>query len=64
MKNKPLAKKLLKIIGYRFIKYKLKDNSYVLVVSPVKRFKRIIDYINGKLRTSNIIKLTRIIILI
>jgi hypothetical protein len=35
MKNEPLAKKLLDIIGSGFIAYKPKDNACVLVVSPV-----------------------------
>jgi hypothetical protein len=42
LKNEPLAKKLLEIIGYGFIRYKPKDNACVLVISPVKGLKNII----------------------
>ena len=35
MKNEPLAKKLLELIGSGFIRYKLQDNACLLVVSPV-----------------------------
>ena len=61
MKNKPLAKKLLDIIGYGFIRYKPKDNACVLVVSPVKGLKNIIEYINGELRTPKIIQLHNLV---
>jgi len=61
LKNEPLAKKLLEIIGYGFIRYKPKDNACVLVVSPVKGLKNIIEYINGELRTPKIIQLHTLI---
>lgn len=61
LKNEPLAKKLLEIIGYGFIRYKPKDNACVLVVSPVKGLKKIIEYINGELRTPKIIQLHNLI---
>lgn len=61
LKNEPLAKKLLEIIGYGFIRYKPKDNACVLVVSPVKGLKKIIEYINGELRTPKIIQLHTLI---
>ena len=61
LKNEPLAKKLLEIIGYGFIRYKLKDNACVLVVSPVKGLKNIIECINGELRTPKIIQLHNLI---
>ena len=61
LKNEPLAKKLLEIIGYGFIRYKPKDNACVLVVSPVKGLKFIIGYINGELRTPKIIQLHNLI---
>ena len=35
LKNEPLAKKLLDLIGSGFIRYKIRDNTYVLVVSLV-----------------------------
>ncbi len=61
LKNELLAKKLLEIIGYGFIRYKPKDNTCVLVVSPVKGLKKIIKYINGELRTPKIIQLYNLI---
>ena len=61
LKNEPLAKKLLEIIGYGFIRYKPKDNACVLVVSPVKGLKFIIECINGELRTPKIIQLHNLI---
>jgi len=61
LKNEPLAKKLLELIGYGFLRYKTKDNACVLVVSPVKGIKKIIEYINGELRTPKIIQLYNLI---
>ena len=61
MKDEPLAKKLLEIIGYGFIRYKSKDNACVLVVSPVKGLKKVIEYINGELRTPKILQLHNLI---
>ena len=61
LKNEQLAKKLLEIIGYGFIAYKPKDNACVLVVSPVKGLKKIIDYVNGELRTPKILQLHNLI---
>jgi hypothetical protein len=52
---------LQKLIGFGFIKYKSKDNACVLVVSPVKGLKKIIDCINGELRTPKIIQLYNLI---
>ena len=40
MKNEPLAKKLLDLIGSGFIRYKLQDNACVLVISPVIGLKK------------------------
>ena len=59
--NEPLAKKLLDIIGYGHIRYKPKDNACVLIVSPVKGLKNIIQYINGELRTPKINQLYNLI---
>lgn len=56
-----LAKKLLEMIGYGFIRYKTKDNACVLVTSPVKGLKKIIECINGELRTPKIIQLHNLI---
>jgi hypothetical protein len=61
LKNEPLAKKLLKIIGYGFIRYKPKDNACVLVVSPVKGLKKIIEFLNSELRTPKIVQLYNLI---
>ena len=61
LKNEHLAKKLLEVIGYGFIRYKPKDNACVLVVSPVKGLKKIVKCINGKLRTPKIVQLHRLI---
>jgi hypothetical protein len=61
LKNEPLAKKLLEIIGYGFIRYKPKDNACVLTVSPVKGLKKIIELINGNLKTPKIIQLYNLI---
>jgi hypothetical protein len=61
MKNEPLAKKLLDIIGSGFIAYKPKDNACVLVVSPVIGLKRLVNLINGELRTPKIHKLYNLI---
>lgn len=51
LKNEALAKKLLDIIGSGFIRYKPKDNACVLIVSPVVGLKKIVNLINGELRT-------------
>jgi hypothetical protein len=56
-----LAKKLLEIIGFGFIRYKPNNNACVLVVSPVKGLKKIIEYINGELRTPKIVQLYNLI---
>jgi len=54
LKDEPLAKQLLNIIEYGFIRYKPKNNACVLVISPVKGLKKIIQCINGELRTPKI----------
>ena len=61
MKNEPLAKKLLELIGSGFIRYKLQDNACVLVVSPVVGLKKIVNLINGELRTPKIHQLHALI---
>nr|AFD95982.1 intron-encoded LAGLIDADG endonuclease family protein [Talaromyces marneffei] len=61
MKNEPLAKKLLELIGSGFIRYKLQDNACVLVVSPVIGLKKIVDLLNGELRTPKIHQLHSLI---
>jgi hypothetical protein len=61
LKNEPLAKKLLDIIGYGHIRYKPKNNACVLIVSPVKGLNVLIKYINGELRTPKIIQFYNLI---
>lgn len=61
LKDEPLAKILLDIIGYGFIRYKPKDNACLLVVYSVKGLKKIIEFINGELRTPKIIQLYNLI---
>ena len=54
LKNEALCKKLLDVIGSGFIRYKRKENACVLVVSPVIGLKKIVNLINGELRTPKI----------
>ena len=54
IKDEPLAKKLLEIIGSGHLRYKTKENACVLIVSPVIGLKKIIGLINGELRTPKI----------
>lgn len=61
LKDEPLAKELLSLIGFGFIRYKPKNNACVLVISPVKGLKKIVEYINGELRTPKIIQLHNLI---
>ena len=61
LKNEALAKKILEIIGSGFIRYKPKDNACVLVISPVVGLKKIVNLINGELRTPKIHQLHSLI---
>jgi len=61
LKNEQLAKKLLDFIGYGFISYKTKDNTCVLTVSSVKGLRKLLNHINGELRTPKIIQLHTLI---
>ena len=61
LKNQALAKKLLCIIKSGFIRYKPKDNACVLVVSPVVGLKKIVNLINGQLKTPKIYQLYNLI---
>ncbi len=61
LKNEPLAKKLLDVIGSGFIRYKPKDNACVLIISPVRGLKKIVSLINGELRTPKIHQLYKLI---
>ena len=61
IKNEPVAKKLLEYIGYGFIRYKPKNKACVLTISPVKGLKKIINMINGELKTPKIKQLNNLI---
>lgn len=61
MKNEPLAKKLLELIGYGFIRYKLQNNACVLTVSSVAGLKKVVYLINGELKTPKIHQLYNLI---
>ena len=61
IKNEPLAKKLLELIGSGFIRYKLQDNACVLVISSVKGLKLIVNLLNGQLKTPKIHQLHNLI---
>jgi hypothetical protein len=61
LKNEALAKKLLYILESGFIRYKPKDNACVLVVSPVVGLKKIVNLINGELKTPKIYQLHSLI---
>lgn len=61
MKNEPLAKKLLELIGFGFLRYKLQDNACVLVISPVAGLVKITQLINGELRTPKVDQLYKLI---
>jgi LAGLIDADG endonuclease len=54
IKDAPLANKLLSIIEYGHIAYKPKNNTCILTVSSVKGIVKLINLINGKLRTPKI----------
>jgi hypothetical protein len=54
IKNEPLAKKLLNLIGSGFLRYKLQNNACVLVVSSVKGLEYVVNLLNGKLKTPKI----------
>jgi hypothetical protein len=61
LKNEPLAKKFLELIGSGFIRYKKQDNACVLTVSPVIGLKKLVYLINGELRTPKIHQLHKLI---
>jgi len=61
LKNEPLAKKFLELIGSGFIRYKTQDNACVLTVSPVIGLKKLVYLINGELRTPKIHQLHKLI---
>ncbi|MCZ6925408.1 MAG: hypothetical protein O7D30_09010 [Rickettsia endosymbiont of Ixodes persulcatus] len=56
-----MAKKLLELLGSGFIRYKTQDNACVLVISPVVGLKKIVNLLNGELRTPKIHQLYALI---
>jgi hypothetical protein len=54
MKNEQLANKLLILIRSGYIKYKPQDNVCMLIISDVKGLKKIVNLLNGELRTPKI----------
>lgn len=56
IKDAPLAKKLISLLEYGHIAYRPKNNACVLIVSEVKGLVKIINLINGELRTPKINK--------
>jgi hypothetical protein len=61
LKNKPLAKKILELIGYGFIKYEPKRNACILTISPLKGLLLLIEMFSGELRTPKIMQLYKLI---
>ena len=61
LKNEPLAKKIIGIVGSGFIRYKPKNKACVLVISPVIGLKKIVSLINGQLRTPKVHQLYNLI---
>jgi hypothetical protein len=59
-KNEYLAKKLLNIIGYGFL-INSEKKTCVLIISSIKGLKKVIESINGELRTPKIIQLHNLI---
>jgi len=63
LKNEPLAKKLLEIIGseYGFIKYKPKNNKCILIIQSVRGLIKVVNLINGQLKTHKISQVEKLI---
>jgi hypothetical protein len=61
IKDAPLAIKLLSIIEYGDIAYRPKKNTCILTVSEVKGLVKIINLINGELRTPKIYQVNLLI---
>jgi hypothetical protein len=57
----PLAEYLKSYIGYGFLRNKVKENAIVLTISNQKGLFRIVDLLNGKLRTPKIFKFNLLI---
>jgi hypothetical protein len=54
LKDAPLAMKLLSMLEYGHLAYRPKNNACILIVSEVKGLVKIINLINGQLRTPKI----------
>jgi hypothetical protein len=61
IKDLPLAKIILKKIGFGFIRIKNKENAVVLTVSPIKGLKYILSQISNYLRTPKINQVNKLI---
>ena len=61
IKDLPLAKIILKKIGFGFIRIKSKENAVVLTVSPIKGLKYILSQISNYLRTPKINQVNKLI---
>jgi len=61
LKNEGLAKKFLEILESGILRYKPKSNACVLVVSHVVGLKKIVNLINGELRTPKLHQLYNLI---
>jgi cytochrome c oxidase subunit 1 len=54
VKNRPLAEKLIDLIKWGDLRYELKNDACVLVVSSVIGLKKVVELLNGELRTPKI----------
>ncbi|BCR34217.1 intron-encoded LAGLIDADG endonuclease family protein (mitochondrion) [Aspergillus udagawae] len=54
VKNRPLAEKLRDLIEWGDLRYELKNDACVLVVSSVIGLKKVVELLNGELRTPKI----------
>jgi hypothetical protein len=61
IKDLPLAEKLLAIIGFGFIRIKEKENACVLTISPINGLIKVVNLINGQMRTPKIYQLNLLI---
>ena len=60
--DKPLAQKILEILGSGIIKIKPKNNKCILEISSVKGLITVINSLNGELRTFKILELKKLIL--
>ena len=61
LKDETLAKNLIQKIEYGHLRYKTDNNACVMVVSPIKGLKVIIEHLNGELKTPKIEQLHKLI---